>query len=136
MSNRAPKLSHVERLQAFKDCSYPYGQRLPAPTERDVEVMRAAVERSFAAHGAWRTTHGHRRSVMDARDRLWRAAVSLADVYGQPIASFVVVDAVAKAKELARSLKPLAALLAAHAASKCGLRELVEAVLAMPGARQ
>jgi hypothetical protein len=135
VSHRAPKLSHVGRLQAFKDGSYPYGQRLPGPTERDVAVMRAAVERSFAK-GAWRTTHGHRRSVSDACDRLWRAAVSLPDVYGTPNAGPAVAGAVEQAKELARSLKPLAALLAAHAATKCGLRELVEAVLAMPGARQ
>jgi hypothetical protein len=129
-------MSHIERLQAFKDGSYPYGQRLPGPTERDVEVMRAAVERSFAGQGAWRTTHGHRRSVSDARDRLWRAAVSLPDVYGTPNAGPAVAGAVEQAKVLARSLKPLAALIAAHAAAKCGLRELVEAVLAMPGARQ
>ncbi len=131
-----PKLNAVERLRAFKDGTYPYGQRLPAPTERDVAVMRAAVERSFAGQGPWRTSHGHRRSVSDARDRLWRAAVSLPDVYGTPDASPAVVAAVAKAKALARSLRPLAALLGAHDDARCGLREVVDAVLAMPGARQ
>jgi hypothetical protein len=129
----------LERLQAFKDGTYPYGQRLPGPTERDVAVMLAAVERSFAGQGPWRRSHGHRLSVTEARELLWRAAVSLPDVYGDSNptnTSSAVREAVAQAKALARSLKPLAALLAAHAASLCGLRELVEAVLAMPGARQ
>lgn len=127
-------MTNLERLEAFKEGSWPYGQQLPTPEPRE----RVALDQAFelvSRQGTWRARHGHRIKPRRARERIWQAACSLPLVYGTPSCSPAVLVAVRHAKALARSLKPLPALLAGAKVGHVALADVVEAVLAMPGAR-
>lgn len=128
----------LRRLDAFKAGEWPYGQQAPSPGDGDRALLERVVARAYAVR-VWRNRHGQRLTQERARALLWRAAISLPDVYGKPRPG--TSDAVCEALRIARKSfltdkrRCLAALLIGVDQAGCALNDVVFAVLAMPGAR-
>lgn len=126
------------RLEAFKAGEWPYCQRPPAPSEADSALLSRVVTRSYALR-PWRNRHGQRIPHGRACSLLWRAAISLPSVYGQPRpgTSDSVREAIRIAREAYRADKrrPLATLLVAIDQAGCAPIDAVVAILAMRGAQ-